>query len=527
MNNRGYLLLAIGQPAYYKYALNLARSLKTYEPAIPIALIMDEGINHEELKPYRDEMDTLFDHYIPCADRWIYGPDGIHDYMRPKVFLYEATPFEETNYIDVDTIAIDNFVRKWVPTGKEYPFIAQCYTNSTMQSDGNDSAYHYWVSPRKIRNKYGLYDGQILPQISTTFLAFRKHPDVEAMFNKAIELHDEEHKLVTRNGRYYPDEYFFNVACAITRLSIPIQTYVYWHFIHGMMGATYEDRLHAISSCGLGYITLGGSDSPDYALTLYNKEAIKVAQRSGVPTIFAHKKDGTGNILIQDSVDDEKVKGVINDFMGIPQVINIEHRKDRLANFKRMADMIGLRKWERIDAVTPMEGKQPEGMTKGSYGCMLSHQLAIAKARVNKWSRVMVFEDDATTYMPPETEGLSPAAYMLYEHLRSIPDDWDIIMFGGFHQLPPIRKNDTYKVVSTYSTHAMLYRESVYDIVENLGTDAPFDVMLSQHYKKLKVYTCDPNAPIFWQLNGYSDIKNKDVDYSVLRSTVGVHSASE
>ena len=88
----GFLTMAFGRPKYIKQAEDLARSLRANMPGYRIALITDQ-------EAYSNE---LFDQVIPLkAD---HGKGVVQ-----KLFLYDYSPFEETLFIDADSICLKPF----------------------------------------------------------------------------------------------------------------------------------------------------------------------------------------------------------------------------------------------------------------------------------------------------------------------------------------------------------------------------------------------------------------------------------
>jgi predicted component of viral defense system (DUF524 family) len=110
-----------------------------------------------------------------------------------------------------------------------------------------------------------------------------------------------------------------------------------------------------------------------------------------------------------------------------------------------------------------------------------------------------------------------------FEHL---PSDWDMVYFGGNHnihmhtQKPIIINDKVVKLHNTYASHCVGLSKNIFSIVlEALKTfNAPIDVKYQQLQSNHNVYCFNPL--IATQMVGFSDIENKDVDYSTLIKSI-------
>lgn len=95
---RGYLTLAYGKGLYLQMAVNLARSLMVWDPAVPRAIICDTNA--------RPLVEKYFDVIIPTSER--FGKRNLQ-----KLGIYEYSPFEETLFIDADCLVFRKPQRIW------------------------------------------------------------------------------------------------------------------------------------------------------------------------------------------------------------------------------------------------------------------------------------------------------------------------------------------------------------------------------------------------------------------------------
>jgi hypothetical protein len=94
---RGILTLAHGEPRYYRMAKYLARSLDQHSRAFPRAIVTDSQ---------DDALLGLYDRTVPL--RADYGRG-----FAQKLFLDAYSPFEETLFIDADSLNVRNLQAVW------------------------------------------------------------------------------------------------------------------------------------------------------------------------------------------------------------------------------------------------------------------------------------------------------------------------------------------------------------------------------------------------------------------------------
>ena len=93
---KGFLTIATGNIAYYKLAYNLLRSYKLFSTAdVPFCLLCDS--ENEFTKEFDDVivMDTSYRNYLD------------------KLQIFKYTPYDETIFIDADSLAYDDLNKWW------------------------------------------------------------------------------------------------------------------------------------------------------------------------------------------------------------------------------------------------------------------------------------------------------------------------------------------------------------------------------------------------------------------------------
>jgi len=214
----------------------------------------------------------------------------------------------------------------------------------------------------------------------------------------------------------------------------------------------------------------------------------------------------------------------LNDWFTKIYCINLPNRTDRWERCKKKFDTIGLEveKFEAINGNTCLfaaaEPPYP-GWTKmslGGVGCTLSHLVLLKKAKREGYSNILVLEDDIGF-----CDNFSEKAL---EFLALMPNDWDVLYFGGSHnglgrpEHKPTQIGGIYKCNFTLTTHAIATNHTAYDIIIQGASklNLIIDLVYATHQNILNAYA--PLEKLAWQEDGFSDIENKTVSYEHLRA---------
>jgi GR25 family glycosyltransferase involved in LPS biosynthesis len=193
--------------------------------------------------------------------------------------------------------------------------------------------------------------------------------------------------------------------------------------------------------------------------------------------------------------------------------INLNRRPDRWAMASTQFEKHGL-EVERFAAVDGNEipGKESLTLKPGLYVCTASHFLLIQRAKYLRLPMVMVFEDDVVLHDNFNS--------ILNEVLESLPLDWQMLIFGGSHKIPPTKMvwMNFQRCNKTLTTHGYIVKESLYDtLLEGWSSmQYPVDEITSNLQQSGNVYITEP--PIAWQREGYSDIENSVVSYPWIKT---------
>jgi hypothetical protein len=141
--------------------------------------------------------------------------------------------------------------------------------------------------------------------------------------------------------------------------------------------------------------------------------------------------------------------------------INLDNRPDRLNLIKDELIKLGAdeNKMHRVAGVfVPKNGHK---------GCIQSHILALRIAKLNNWTTVGIFEDDAEL-----NDNISPDEFeeKLKIGLVELPDNWDVLMLGTANtsKEPIPDKQIIRKLKSSTTSSAYIVNQTYYDKILNL-----------------------------------------------------------
>lgn len=149
--------------------------------------------------------------------------------------------------------------------------------------------------------------------------------------------------------------------------------------------------------------------------------------------------------------------------------------------------------------------------TSPKRGCLESHLHLIRKTyEEKKYPQLMIFEDDAKFVGS-------------ISNLKRVPNDWDMIYFGGTVFRVLEKKHEGWTRVQTWTTHAYMINMRNEKLVEELLKMETYEGEIDRYYLEkihpnYNCYMCDPM--IVLQKEGYSDIEGRMVDYSFMQQTL-------
>lgn len=184
-------------------------------------------------------------------------------------------------------------------------------------------------------------------------------------------------------------------------------------------------------------------------------------------------------------------------------VINLEKRKDRLENFKLPFEY---KVFLATDGKIEYKNLDSSDRVKSDLGCLDSHKRLLEQSLTSNVDAVLVFEDDVELCDDFENK--------FYEIINSLPQDWDLIYFGGWGQVTKFNEKLN-KAIRVFTTHSYLINKKfIPNVLEQLNKKIEYQVDVSFIQIQSQNNCFITNPPLCGQKKGYSDIVNKNTEYS-------------
>lgn len=197
---KGITLIAIGNNSkssvYGRMAYNMALSIK-YHTDLPIQLIY----NNEAIAGLQERHLAFFDVMTKAEAADYY--ESVFTPSKLKINLYKYLVFDDTIYLDVDGILINDITGVFDNEGDYYTSRVQEATPENMM----------WADLDMLRKKY---DVKTIMSTNSSFQRIRKGKTCEKLFALMVSLFDDkvpdnDLKLIWGSGKQ-PDELYLNVA---------------------------------------------------------------------------------------------------------------------------------------------------------------------------------------------------------------------------------------------------------------------------------------------------------------------------
>ena len=211
MENKGIVIVALGHDNYRKMAFNLAMSIRVSNPDAQIALISNAGVK-DKFNIFEKQ---YFSHFIE-VDEKDYTINGKREIPLAKTMIYELSPFNETVYIDSDSIWIKNKkVSDLFNTYKDVNFGFTLYhpnAHYPVDSDNSNFWFKEGETARDLRKYFKLKKDAYYYHLQSSFLYFKKSKEAEQIFARAKDL------FITRDFQFrdwadsMPDELAFSLS---------------------------------------------------------------------------------------------------------------------------------------------------------------------------------------------------------------------------------------------------------------------------------------------------------------------------
>ncbi len=210
-STRGYVTLATGAPAYLEMAVDMALSLRGHT-VHPVALVADEST----AALARTHYGAVFEHVTIL-------PSEFRVRRARKYGVAEASPFDETAYVDADCLVLGSLDHLWGALhANELAFVGELLTPT-------DDEDHHGFSTRKLMRTFAL--DRYLKTNSGLF-CFRTEPARIVMREFLACYLDEVRPRLGRQvllGRWIGDEIAIGIVGGRRRLgTLPKPAEMYW-----------------------------------------------------------------------------------------------------------------------------------------------------------------------------------------------------------------------------------------------------------------------------------------------------------
>jgi GR25 family glycosyltransferase involved in LPS biosynthesis len=199
----------------------------------------------------------------------------------------------------------------------------------------------------------------------------------------------------------------------------------------------------------------------------------------------------------------------LNKYFDRIYVINLDKRQDRYQSFLNEMNRLSIDGVKRFSAIDGSVIQPPnKSILPGELGILLTHLEIIKECKKDNLNNVLIMEDDV--YFTDEI-------YDIDNYMLKLPEDWDLLYFGGNHHYGnnPLNVNDKIlKLNFTVALQCIGIKNTMFDqIILKLSESLkPVDVYYAEFQKENNSYCFKPN--IAKQKPGYSNIQNRIVDYS-------------
>lgn len=205
-----------------------------------------------------------------------------------------------------------------------------------------------------------------------------------------------------------------------------------------------------------------------------------------------------------------------NNFFDKIYLINLDSRPDRLFNASKECIKVGI-DFKRVSAVdgrkenlkvNPYQENDSMWWNEGAAGLAMTTISIIEDAIKRRYRRILILEDDI--------EFRNDSNDIFKRNINSIPDDWQMILFGAQH-IGRIEKvyNEIYRVDFSYCCHCYAINCNVFEY---------YLWCLKKMQKQIDLVTCEDIQPLGKTYAIYPDIAYQKKDISNIQNTMVDHS---
>ena len=204
--SRGIYILAIGNPTYAQWAVNLAASVKYYSPLLHITLL------HDGKKVVED---FIFDELVEINLCDYTDKKGMFQPGKAKLNIYKYFKHDENLFIDADSICI-NELESVFNKCKDINVGLQVYNIATSK----ETWKCMWATYDQL-NEFYKVSGEV-PEINSSIIYSKKNKQADKFWKQAASNFIENFESLW--GKRFPDELAFDAAAAKMDFGIQIPT---------------------------------------------------------------------------------------------------------------------------------------------------------------------------------------------------------------------------------------------------------------------------------------------------------------
>ena len=230
----------------------------------------------------------------------------------------------------------------------------------------------------------------------------------------------------------------------------------------------------------------------------------------GILAIILYMENCSNKELFQNKNTNKLIDGIL--------YINLAHRTDRKEHIEKELNKLSpiCNNIERIDAVKH---------NNGAKGCGMSHIKALEYAKQNKWNNVLIIEDDLL--FKTQNQNL---VQNITTTLNELNGKYDILMFSG-NILKQTNSNisNLSKPINVQTTSGYLINSHYYEKLINVFKESVENLKNINEHSNSHKWAIDRNwfklqendnwyifnPTIAYQMEDYSDIERRKVDYKV------------
>jgi hypothetical protein len=210
----GVLLFAYGKQAYIEAAYNLIYTLRKYGYSGSITIYTD---NVELCNRFINEVATGVK--TKALSEKYFKVDGKIEPCLLKLSMYDLLPYENTLYLDVDTIAL-NDISGLIESlmGLKHDFYT-LMAGTYQPGSGKVWNEMVWANPNDVYEQFGISERLPLYAINSSLIFIKKGAIAKDIFKTAKKLFLKKplpiNKLKFKWGGGQPDELYFNAALSL------------------------------------------------------------------------------------------------------------------------------------------------------------------------------------------------------------------------------------------------------------------------------------------------------------------------